>query len=603
MCGISLIFTKRADVRPRIATMNALLRHRGPDDTGVWISPDGEVGLGHRRLAILDLSPRGHQPMQHAGAGLVLVFNGEIYNYREIRAELEKTGCVFKSTSDTEVILAAYATWGAECLKRFNGMWALALYDGPRRRILLSRDRLGMKPLYLAEHRGDLIVASEVKAILAAGVAPAIDPVALDEYLTFQNVISGRTLFAGVRMLAAGHNLWVDLETGRQTTECYWEVPSVRSTMSERDATERVRELLAAAVERHLISDVPVGVTLSGGLDSSAVVGLMSRRTPHVHTFTGFFDTTRVDADDRCVNEQDDARMIAQRFATRHHERQITPQDLICGLPAIVWHLEDPKVGMCYTFHAMAQLVGSWVTVNLSGTGGDELFAGYTWRYGLIEGLTDRRKFSDAYYAWWSRLLKDEQKKGFFTAKAWSGMEAGTTRKVFDACLDGAGDRTPLGRALYFDLKTFLHGFLMVEDKLGMAYSVETRFPFLDRDLVECAFSLPDDFKLRAGGGKYILKQALASLLPEDAIHKRKQGFTPPDKTWFRRELADYTSRMLLSPKSCLGEYVQRSEMQAVLDRHARGSDERLMIWSLLFLEGWCRVFLQAEGGPTARAF
>lgn len=582
--------------------MNGIQRHRGPDATGVWQSADRRVGLGHRRLAILDLSPHANQPMT-GGGGCVIVFNGEIYNFRELRAELISAGRTFKTQSDTEVILSAYAEWGERCMERFNGMWAFALFDPARRRLLLSRDRLGMKPLYVAPSANGFLAASEIKAILAAGHRAAVDADGLAEYFTFQNIISYRTLFAGVAMLPPGCNLVVDTETGKQRQERYWQLRFAPATAADEDLAREFLEIFRRAMKRHLISDVEIGATLSGGMDSSAIVALATEQLPAMHTFTGFFDTTSIDPDDRCFSEQGDARIISNRFRTQHHERQITPQDVIDTLPAIVWHLEDPKVGMCYTFHTISQLVSSWVTVNLSGTGGDELFAGYPWRYSLVENLGTSAAFDDAYYGWWSRLIKDQDKPRFFTARVQRETAAGHARAAFQSILAGTETLEPLNRALYFDSLTFLHGFLLVEDKLGMAFGIETRFPFLDAELVEFAARMPTAAKMRDGVAKYLLKRAFTPLLPEETIYKRKQGFTPPDKTWFRRELGDYISRTLLSRRSCLGAYIEPKYIREVLARHQQGADERLVIWSLLFFEGWCRVFLNGERAPSLALF
>lgn len=602
MCGISAVYSARGHAGERIGAMNGVQRHRGPDASGTWVSADDRVAFGHRRLSILDLSPGANQPMTGPG-GTVIAFNGEIYNFRDLRRELETLGRRFSTQSDTEVILAAYAEWGEACVQRFNGMWAFALYDPARRRLFLSRDRMGVKPLYLAATPDGLLAASEVKGLLAAGHRAAVDPDALAEYFTFQNVISYRTLFAGVSMLPPGTNLYVDLETGRQRRETYWRLEFAPVAADETELAAEFLAVFRRAMTRHLVSDVEVGATLSGGMDSSAIVALATEQIRGMHTFTGFFNTAGVDNDDRCVSEQADARLIATRFGTTHHEREIAPQDVIDTLPAIVWHLEDPKVGMCYTFHVISQLVSSWVTVNLSGTGGDELFAGYPWRYALIDGLNDPRRFDDVYYGWWSRLIKDADKPAFFTERVRRATAPTHPRAAYDAIIAGAGDAEPLNRALYFDTQTFLHGFLLVEDKLGMAFGIETRFPFLDAELVEFGSRVPAAAKMRHGVAKHLVKRAFAPLLPEETIHKRKQGFTPPDKTWFRRELSDYIERLLLSRRSCLGEFIEPRAVREILARHRQGADERLTIWSLMFFEGWCRVFLQGEATPAPRAF
>jgi len=330
-------------------------------------------------------------------------------------------------------------------------------------------------------------------------------------------------------------------------------------------------------------------------MDSSAITAIASKHFGRIHTFTGYFNTSGIDSEDRCFSELDDARIIAKRFNTMHHERLIVPQDVMDTLSSIVWHLEDPKVGMCYTFFTISHLVSQKVKVNLSGTGGDEFFAGYPWRYNLIVDKNSGKDFDATYYDWWCRLIKDNDKKKFFNKNFLKNMDINTPQNAYKTIINKVGNCSPINKALYFDLKTFLHGFLMVEDKMGMAYSIESRFPFLDKELLDFMEKVPDNLKFKDGIGKYLLKKAFKDILPEDIIHKRKQGFTPPDRTWYKRELKDYIESLLLSKKTLIYDYIDKKAVENIIQQHNNGADKRLEIWSLMFFEGWCRTFLRGD--------
>lgn len=596
MCGITLAYSisQNLDLDGVIRRMTNQLYHRGPDDSGCFICLKHKTALGHRRLSILDLSERGHQPMFYNNKELAIVFNGEIYNFNDIKCELIKKDYPFNSESDTEVILASYMEWGENCVEKFNGMWAFAILDKQKNKIFCSRDRVGIKPLYYAQQRDSIFISSEIKAILAGGLNAELNFEGLNEYFSFQNIISNNTLFKNIFMLKPGHNLIIDIPSGKVKITEYWDMcytPDYQRT--ESSFVEELKVLFYQSMQRHMISDVEVGATISGGMDSSAIVSIASSHFGHIHTFTGYFNTIGIDSDDRSYSEIDDARIISNMFNTSHHERLIVPQDMIDTLPSIVWHLEDPKVGMCYTFFTISQAVSEKVKVNLSGTGGDELFAGYPWRYNLISGKTNGGEFDKIYYDWWCRLIKDDEKKEFFNETTIKNISSTSSLEAYYDIIKNAKMYSPINKALYFDLKTFLHGFLMVEDKMGMAYSIESRFPFLDKELLDFMMKVPDNLKFKDGIGKYLLKNAFKDLLPEDIIHKRKQGFTPPDRTWYKRELKSYIEAMLLSKKTMLYQYINKKAVENIIQQHNAGMDNRLQIWSLLFFEGWCRTFLR----------
>lgn len=576
--------------------MTDQLYHRGPDDYGYYTDSANNVAMGHRKLSILDLSKLSHQPMFYDNDNLVIVYDGKIYNFRDIKNELISGGYQFKSETDTEVILASYCEWGEKCVEHFNGMWAFAILDKRQKKIFCSRDRAGIKPLYYSENNGSFFIASEIKAILAAGVTAELNYEGLNEYFSFQNIISNNTLFKGISMLPAGNNFIIDTASGNFNIYEYWDMnynPDIIN--NEEDFILELKEIFYNSMQRHMISDVEIGATISGGMDSSAITSIASRHFGRIHTFTGYFNTNDIDSEDRSYNEIDDARLIANKFNTIHHERLIVPQDIMDTLPLIVWHLEDPKVGMCYTFFNMAHLVSQNVKVNLSGTGGDELFAGYTWRYNLIADKRSEQEFDKVYYDWWCRLIKDDVKDVFFSKYALKEMNVNSPKNAYKTIINKVKDDTPINKALYFDFKTFLHGFLMVEDKMGMAYSTEARFPFLDNELLDFMKKVPNNLKFKDGIGKYLLKNAFKDLLPEDIIHKRKQGFTPPDRTWYKRELREYINSLLLSKKTLIHEYIEKKAIENIIQKHNNGADKRLEIWSLLFFEGWCKTFLRRE--------
>ena len=518
----------------------------------------------------------------------VIVYNGEVYNFRELKRELEQIGHSFLSNSDTEVILRSYIEWKEASASRFNGMWAFAIYDKSENSLFLSRDRLGIKPLYYYFDGDNFLFGSEIKSIIASGLyKPKINLKGLNEYFTFQNIISNRTFFSDIYLLEPGHNLFLDLGKRSLIKKQYWDFQYAPGNLNEEEYENKIRESFSRSVRRHLISDVEIGATISGGMDSSAIVSTVRSIIDRMKSFTGFFETGNIDLDDRAISERDDARIIANRFNTDHYERRITPQDVIDTLPSIIWHLEDPKVGMCYTFYTISQLVAQKVKVNLSGTGGDEAYAGYPWRYQVLND----KDYLNSYYHWWCRIADDNEKKDIFHAEHLKSIDIDDPRKQFDTIVNNAGNISELNKLLYFENKTFLHGMLVMEDKMAMAFSLESRFPFLDNEMIQLSMEIPDNMKYKNNIPKYMLKNAFKDLLPEDIIHKRKQGFTPPDKTWYKGELKSYIIDLLTGYRSRISEYINPSYIQKKLQLHFEGSDQRLHIWSLIMLESWLRTF------------
>lgn len=576
--------------------MAEAIRHRGPDDGGAWADPSGQVSLGNRRLAIIDLSPAGHMPMLDEERALALTYNGELYNYRELRSALETRGYTFRSRTDTEVVLRSYAEWGQACVERFNGMFAFALWDGSRRALLLARDKYGVKPLYYAFRNGLFYFGSEVKALLAAWDArPEVDHLALAEYFTFQNIFSDRTLFAGVQLLPAGHTLVA--ADGRVETRRYWDFRFYAdSDRGERYYAAGVRERFEAGIQRQLMSDVPLGSYLSGGMDSGSICAVAGRALPQLTTFTGGFDVSDAVGAEAAFDERAEAELMATSIGVEHYQMLIQPQDMARVLPQLVWHLEDLRVGSSYHNYYMAQLASRFVKVVLAGAGGDELFAGYPWRYAVLDRCSDPAAFNTSYYRFWAQLVPEAERNAFFSDAALHAIGDYQPFDAFAAVADAAVCDDLLHRALYFEAKTFLHGLFIVEDKLSMAHSLESRVPFLDDDLVEFVGQMPSHYKLRDGTGKHILRRAMRGLIPDRILAARKQGFAPPEDSWFRSGALPYIRKVLLSPQSLARPYFRPGAVPRIVEEHASGvRNHKKLIWSLLCFEWWNRIFIDGE--------
>lgn len=624
MCGfVGLVNQRQEPVAPVVLRrMAAQLKHRGPDADGQFL--DGPVGFGHRRLAILDLSPAGEQPMATADGASVLVYNGEVYNFAELRVQLQALGHRFHSRTDSEVVLHALAQWGADAVDRFNGMFAFAFYDRAKREVLLGRDRYGIKPLYYAERDGTVMFASEIKAFLAHPSYKAeVDPEGLLEYFTFQNFLTDRTMFAGTNLLPAGTVLRVPVSAGRPLVpQRYWDF-SFAEPEHPADPEEYVDELdrlFQQAVSRQLVSDVPVGAYLSGGMDTGAITAVAAKQLTDLHTFTVGFDLTSASGLELGYDERASAERLSYLCKSEHYEMVLKAGDMERVMPRLMWHLEEPRVGQSYPNFFAAKLAGSLGKVVLSGAGGDELFGGYPWRYyrAVVNDSFDH--YVDSYFGFWQRLVPPDAVSGLFAPM---GRHAGSvdTREIFrDVFASHASELARpedyINHSLYFEAKTFLHGLLVVEDKLSMAHSLETRLPFLDNDLVDFASKVPVRLKLGRldevvrlnenqpgpkarnygrthGDGKLILRQAMARHVPAETVSKAKQGFSAPDASWFRGESIDYVRRRLLGRNARLYEFLDRRTVQELISDHLDGRENRrLLIWSLLCFEQWCELFL-----------
>jgi len=618
MCGITgIIHFDGAPVSPVVLRqMTDAIAHRGPDGEGHWI--DGNVGIGHRRLAIIDLSPAGHQPMISADQRYVLSYNGEIFNFRELRIELEAAGFLFQSRTDSEVVLYALSHWGTKALLRFNGMFALALWDRKEHTLLLARDRYGIKPLYVS-HQGDTFAfGSEQKAITArSDFRKALDKEALLEYFTFQNIFTDKTLLQDVQLLPAGHYATLDLRRNTPTLErtLYWDYnfrqPDQQAT--DQEYREELDRLFTQAVNRQLVTDVELGSYLSGGMDSGSITAIAAKSYPYLKTFTCGFDLSSASGLELAFDERAKAEAMSYHFKTEHYEMVLKAGDMERCLPKLAWHLEEPRVGQSYPNYYAAKLASKFVKVVLSGAGGDELFGGYPWRYYRAVVNDDFEHYIDKYYLYWQRLIDNRHLRKMF-APVSKEVEHVWTRDIFRDVFQNRSDKlcSPeeyINHSLYFEAKTFLHGLFVVEDKLSMAHGLETRVPFMDNDLVDFAMQCPVHLKLNnlnevvrineneAGSkqnlyfqktrdGKQILRDVMNRHVPEGITEAEKQGFSAPDASWFKGESIEFVKRKLINGNAHIYSILDRSTVEALVSQHLNGEqNRRLLIWSLLNLE------------------
>jgi asparagine synthase (glutamine-hydrolysing) len=605
--------------------MTQSVAHRGPDGEGHYLKDS--IGLGHRRLAILDLSEAGHQPMSNEAGDLVITHNGEIYNFRELRDELEGYGHKFVSRTDTEVVLRAYAEWGEECVEKFNGMFAFAIWDGRRQSLFIARDRHGVKPLYYWFDGETFLFASEIKALLHhPRVKVAVDPHALLEYFTFQNIFTDRTLFNGVKLLPAGCFARVGTAQKPLQVHRYWDY-NFREPVLVRDYREYEEELdrlFVQAVRRQLVSDVPVGAYLSGGIDSGAITAIAAREMPYLASFTVGFDLSSASGLELGFDERQRAEALSYRFKTEHYEVVLKAGDMERVFPELIWHLEDLRVGQCYPNYYISRLASKFVKVVLAGTGGDELFAGYPWRYYRAVNNLHFEEYVQKYYKFWQRLVQNKIIHRLFQPRVWDTVKDSLTIDLFRSVIghdrqDLTEPEEYINRSLHFEMKTFMHGLLLVEDKLNMAHGLESRVPFLDNDLVDFAMQLPVRTKLReldnvmrvdeneitpkqqlyfekTNDGKLILRSMLSRYLPHDYVTGVKQGFSAPDASWFRGESIEYVRKTILDPNARIYEFLRPDTVSELVEEHLSGKmNRRLLIWSLLSFEWWLRKFAESK--------
>ena len=637
MCGIAgIVAADRLDHDgpARALRMRDVMIHRGPDEAGLHC--DAQAALAHRRLSIVDLSA-GQQPLSNEDGSIWVVFNGEIYNHADVRKELESHGHAYRTRSDTETIVHAYEQWGEECVHRFRGMFAFAIWDAPKRRLLLVRDRLGVKPLYWSRTSDALLFGSEIKAILASGlIQPEANQAVLPEVLSTRYTSGDETMFRGIHKLLPGHLLV--FEGGTMTTRQYWDVPD-RETQGagprdQGSPVDRFRELLEESVRLRLMADVPLGMFLSGGIDSSAIAALMTRMIDRpLQTFSVAFK-------DRAFNELGYARQVATAIGAVSHEIVIDDRDFFGALPKLVWHEDEPIAHpSSVPLYFVSALARQHVTVVLTGEGSDELLAGYgkypraawNWRAGTIyERLMPGAVRSSiarevipmlppalARYARRSFLAMNRTPEAMFFDNFASIRVADQHQLLSPALRETAtgagaygsslgyfnarsGSSTLLDRLLYADIKTYLVELLMKQDQMSMAASIESRVPFLDHRLVEFAATLPDQWKLNGWTTKRILRESMKGLLPDSILNRPKMGFPVPFAGWTRGAWNGMAREVLLDRRSRERGVIDPPAVDRLLTEHAAGRTEGGdRIWSLLNLELWHRTFIDQEGIQT----
>jgi len=599
--------------------MTRLIEHRGPDDSGAYL--DGPLGLGFARLSIIDLSG-GHQPMSNETGDVWIAFNGEIWNYKELRQELIAKGHQFRTNSDTETIVHAYEEYGVDCVARLHGMFGFAIWDSPRKRLLLARDKAGKKPLYYTRVDGNIIFGSEIKAILGhPQVKREADTQALADFLSVRYVPAPATLFANIYKVLPGH--WLLYEDGKIREECYWDYTFGKT--EERPIAEYIRgikEHVHRAVEERMMADVPVGSMLSGGVDSSIISGIMSTLTSHkVKTFAVGFDHPD-------YSELPYARMVADHFGTDHHELIVKSADLTQYWPVLTWHRDEPvsepsDIGV----YLISKLARQHVKVVLSGEGGDELFAGYPkyvvdWlaryyhilpesvRYQIIIPMLERLPYSmrklkqaarnisaPAPQRWmnWFGIFNNDLKENLLSASTRATIDMDASRQ-FQSWLQKNPQRDDLSAMLYLDTKIWLpDNLLMKGDKMTMAASLEQRIPLLDYKLTEYAASIPSHLKIKGYKAKYMLKRAYADFLPEQILTRKKMGFNVPTGIWFREGQRGIMTQLLLSERLRDRGYFNDAFVAQMLRDHLEGRNNyQAQLFTLASLELWFRVFIDS---------
>ena len=596
--------------------MTNSLIHRGPDGEGYWI--ENNVGIGHRRLSIIDLSNEGAQPMQSQDQRYIISYNGEIYNYLELRDELIQLGYKFKSQTDTEVVLYSYIQWGNQALLKFNGMFAFAIWDKKKQELFLARDRYGIKPIYYALQNETFYFASEQKAILSDNnFTVNLNKPALLEYFTFQNIISNQTLNQDIFLLEPGYYGILNLQKNNKELHLgqYWDYHfnSEDNNLSKKESIEELSYLFNKAVKRQLVSDVEVGSYLSGGMDSGSITAIASNQIRNLKTFTCGFDLSSASGIELNFDERDKAKAMSTKFNTEHYEMILKSGDMENCMKSLSYHLEEPRVGQSYPNFYAAKLASKFVKVVLSGCGGDELFGGYPWRYYRAANSQTFEKYIQEYYLYWQRLIDNKDLKKLFQP-IWSEVKDVWTIDIFKNVFKNHKNKlnTPedyINHSLYFESKTFLHGLFIVEDKLSMAHSLECRVPFMDNDLVDFAMKCPLKFKLnnldkvlrlnenefsnkqntyfkKTNDGKQILRDSMKKLLSKEILELEKQGFSAPDASWFKGESIDFVQNKIFSNNSKILKYFDKDTLLKLTDLHFTNKEnKRLLIWSLISFE------------------
>ena len=628
MCGICGKVNKHKINPAAIRLMADTLTHRGPDDEGFYF--DNIIGMGHRRLSIIDLKS-GKQPISNEDQSIWIVYNGEIYNYKILRKELEKKGHTFKTTTDTEVIVHLYEDMGERCVEKLNGMFAFAIWEEKAKKLFLARDRIGQKPLFYAENGNSFLFASEVKAILAEGsIEREIDMEAIHHYLSLRFIPSPQTMFRKIKKLPPGH--YLIYHDGAVRISRYWDLHfNEKLTLPDNEFIDCLNEKLKVTIESHLVSDVPVGAFLSGGMDSSMIVAMMG------HLLPDHFKTFSIGVKEQSYNELPHARTVSNQYHTEHIE-QVVEANLIKLLPKMIWYLDEPSdpIAACM-FHA-AELASKYVKVVLGGDGGDELFAGFD-RYSgmgfinyynlipaiikkkLIGPIIDLIPDSFSYKSlsqklrWMNQLsnfqdgeryaeataffrFNHQEKRLLFNDPFWKEVKDIQSNNIIVDQYNKANANDPIDKMLYADFMTRLSEHtLMLTDRMNMAHGLEARSPYLDHSLVELLATFPSNIKIRGNHLKYVFRQLAKDYLPSEIIKRKKQGFMFPVAYWFRNELYEFIKKFLLESRLVTGNLVKRERVLELIEEHRKNRvDNHVRIWMLLNLEIWYQLFIEKKG-------
>lgn len=634
ICGIVSLNGKRSGGgrvdEGVLAAMNATLRHRGPDGSGCYVAPN--VGLAMRRLSIIDLAT-GEQPIANEDESIWVVFNGEIYNFRELREQLERKGHAFRTATDTEVIVHAYEEYGDDCVEQFNGMFAFALWDDNRQRLLVARDRLGIKPLYYYLSADDLVFGSELKAVIKHPVVPReIDFGALNQFLTIEYIPTPRTIFKDVHKLPPGHRLVVEGSNAR--VEPYWHIPFAPVAASEEECVERLRELIRDAVQMRMVADVPLGAFLSGGIDSSTIVAFMSQAS------TQPVRTVSIGFDDATYNELPYARMVAEHFDTDHHE-EILQSDIAGMAVRLVEHLDEPFADFSiFPTYLVSEVARKFVKVALSGDGGDEIFAGYDtyvaqgvaaryerWLPAMLrqralprlldmippqpakKGIVNKAKRfvegaalpPELQHTRWMMFMSEDDKRQLYKPGVYQAINGDSPEALMAAYFEEAAAFDAVAQQQYVDVKTYMVDDILTKvDRMSMAVSLEARVPLLDHRIVEFALNLPPQMKLNGANTKVLLRRAVGDLLPPAVLEKPKEGFSIPLKHWLRTDLQPLMTDLLdletvrrrgYFEPSCVGRWVD--------DHLAQRANHSHRLWALMVFELWHRHVLDDTTAPS----
>ena len=620
MCGLNgqVNFNKKPVLLQDIKYMNRALSHRGPDAEGCYIYE--EIGLGHRRLSIIDISDRSNQPMVSEDKNYVLIFNGEIYNFKELRKDLKKKNIQFKTKSDTEVLLQFLIFYGTKTINKLNGMFSFAFFDKKKRELVLCRDRYGIKPLYVYMKNNTLLFSSEIKSLFKnPEFLKSINLDSLYEYFCFQNILSENTFFNNVKVFPPGCFAIINcnLKKINFSVNKYWDFnfQTGNDFLNKKECMNELDFLFKQGVKRQFVSDVEIATYLSGGLDSSAIATILSTHNPNFKSFTCGFDMNSVSGLETTYDERKTAEKISYRLKSEHYQMVLKSGDMEKILPKLIWHLDEPRLGQSYPNFYMAKLASKFVKVVLSGIGGDEIFGGYPWRYYKNYQGENFDSFVKNYFHQWQRLTTDRENRNLFNPVRHEINEIDNF-EIFKSIFNNSSKKVntvedTVNLSLYFESKTFLSSLLMIEDKISMAHGVESRVPFLDNDLVDFAMKCPIKYKIgnlknnfilnenevgnkfsnyfqRSNEGKKILREYISKYIPKEVAYADKQGFSAPDATWFRGDSIEYIREKFLINDSNIYNFLDKKIIKNIINEHLSGKqNRRLFIWSILSFDTW----------------